>query len=225
MAFGELGYDISIDQGGRLGEKPVLWNYYDDTQRKKLFEVYSAMLQLRAQFDVFTSGKETLSVTSELKKIQLSLNDHNITVLGNFGLSDQSIIPEFQHTGTWFEFFTGNETSVSNVSSPISLKAGEFRLYSDKKLPSFNSLVTTAPEHLSNADIRIFPNPATDRVQIESQENILQLELISLNGHIIRILKPNTPNPQLELNGLNSGLYFVRVKTRNQTVTEKIVKY
>ncbi len=223
--FGELGYDISIEQSGRLSEKPVLWNYFDDTQRKKLFEVYSAMLQLRSQFDVFTSGKETLSVTGELKKIQLTLNDHNITVLGNFGLSDQSIIPEFQHTGTWFEFFTENETTVSNTSSPILLKAGEFRLYSDKKLPSFNSLVTTAPEKLSNADIRIFPNPATDRVQIESQENILQLELISMNGHIIRILQPNTPNSLLELNGLNYGLYFVRIKTRNQTVTKKIVKY
>jgi pullulanase/glycogen debranching enzyme len=223
--FGELGYDISIDQGGRLSEKPVLWNYYDDTQRKKLFEVYSAMLQLRTQFDVFTSGKETLSVNGELKKIQLTLNDHNITVLGNFGLSDQSIIPEFQHTGTWFEFFTGNETNVSNASSPILLKAGEFRLYSDKKLPSFSSLVTITPEQLINSGIRIFPNPVTDRLQIESQENVLQLELISMNGHIIRVLKPNTPNPQLELNWLNSGLYFVRVKTRNQTFTEKIVKY
>ena len=223
--FGELGYDISINQGGRLGEKPVLWNYFDDTQRKKLFEVYSAMLQLRAQFDVFTSGKETLSVNGELKKIQLTQNDHNITVLGNFGLSDQSIIPDFQHTGTWFEFFTGNETAVSNVSSPILLKAGEFRLYSDKKLPSYNSLVTTAPEQLTNPTIRIFPNPATDRMQIESQEIIQQLELISLNGHIIRILQPNTPNPQIELNGVNSGLYFIRIKTQNQTITEKIVKY
>lgn len=223
--FGELGYDISINQNDRVGEKPVLWNYFDDAQRKKLFEVYSAMLQLRTQFDVFTSGKETLSVNGELKKIQLTQNDHNITVLGNFGLSDQSIIPDFQHTGTWFEFFTGNETAVSNVSSPILLKAGEFRLYSDKKLPSFNSLVTTAPEQLNNSTIRIFPNPATDRVQIESQENIQQLELISLNGHIIRILQPNTPNPQIELNGVNSGLYFIRIKTQNQTITEKIVKY
>lgn len=222
--FGELGYDISIDQGGRVSEKPDRWSYYDDAQRKKLFEVYSAMLKLRTQFDVFTSGAETLSVNGELKKILLTLNDHNITVLGNFGLIDQSIIPGFQHAGTWYEFFTGNESTISNMSTPILLKAGEFRLYSDKKLPDFSSLITSVPVQPIDSSIRVFPNPATDQIHIESPEKIQQLEVISSDGRIIKVLHPNNTNFQLELGGLNPGLFFLQIKTSTQTFTQKVVK-
>ena len=56
--FGELGYDYSIDENGRVGEKPVKWDYLDDANRLKLFDVYSAMLRLRKQYPVFTSGTE-----------------------------------------------------------------------------------------------------------------------------------------------------------------------
>lgn len=222
--FGELGYDISINQGDRTGEKPVLWNYYDDTKRKELFNVYSAMLQLRKQFDVFTSGTETLSVTGELKKIQLNLNDHNITVLGNFGVAEQSVVPAFQHTGTWYEFFTGAEIQITDVNSAILLKPGEYRLYSDKKLPSFSSLVTSTHSQLSNSIIRIFPNPATDKLQIESPEPIQQIDLISIDGKTIQRLQPSSYNIQINLNGLNSGLFLLRIKTSTQIHTEKIVK-
>ena len=30
--FGELGYDIDINQNGRTGAKPILWNYLQDAQ-------------------------------------------------------------------------------------------------------------------------------------------------------------------------------------------------
>jgi len=222
--FGELGYDISIDQGGRLGEKPVLWNYADDTKRLELFNVYAAMLRLRSLFDVFTSGQETLSVNGELKKIQLHLNDHNITLLGNFGLINQTMVPGFQHTGTWYEFFSGKELSVTDLNSNIIMNAGEFVLYSDKKLPEFKGPATASSVEINNSDIRIFPNPATDRLQIECQEIIRQIELISADGAIIRIFQPNTTNFSFELNGLKPGLFFVRLKTPDQIIIEKIVK-
>lgn len=222
--FGELGYDISIDQNGRLGKKPILWQYLDDPERKKLFDVYSAMLQLRTQFNVFTSGTETLSVNEAIKKIQLNLNDHNINLLGNFGLTDQTVVSGFQHTGIWYEFFTGAELSVSDVNSTILLKAGEFRLYSDQKLPAFSVLTTNTSGELTNPGIRIFPNPASDRLYVESQDIIQQIELISVDGRILRKLQPNTSSFSFELNGLKSGLFIVRIKTHHQIFTEKIVK-
>ncbi len=222
--FGELGYDISIDQNGRVGKKPILWQYYDDPERKKLFDVYAAMLRLRSQFDVFTKGTETLSVNGNFKKIQLKLNDHNINLLGNFGLADQTVISGFQHTGLWYEFFTGAELNVSDVSTTILLKAGEYRLYSDKKLPEFKGPLTDSSVKLSNSDIRIFPNPATDRLQIEAPDAIQDIELISADGKILRKLQPNVTRFTFELNGINRGLFFVRIKTARQIYTEKMIK-
>jgi len=222
--FGELGYDISIDQNGRVGKKPILWQYFDDPERKKLFDVFAAMLRLRTQFDVFTSGTEALSVNGNYKKIQLKLNDHHINLLGNFGLADQTVISGFQHTGLWYEFFTGAELNVSDVNTSILLKAGEYRLYSDKKLPEFKGPLTNSSVKLNNSGIQIFPNPATDRLQIEAPDAIQDVELISTDGKILRKLQPHATRFSFELNGINRGLFFVRIKTARQIFTEKIIK-
>ncbi|MDP2336028.1 MAG: alpha-amylase family glycosyl hydrolase [Bacteroidota bacterium] len=222
--FGELGYDISINQNGRVGEKPVLWNYLDDPDRLKLFDVYSAMLRLRSQFDVFTSGKETLSVYGAIKKIQLSLNNHNITLIGNFGLNISTIVPNFQHTGTWYEFFSGNELSVTDLNSNLLLKAGEFLLYSDQKLPAFKDLATKISSNLTNPEIRIFPNPAYDNLSIESNERIQTVEIYSIEGKLVLQSLPSTKNFNLQLNKIKPGIYILRVETSSQLFTQKVVK-
>jgi glycosidase len=223
--FGELGYDISIDQGGRVGEKPVLWNYLTDAKRLKLFDVYSAMLRLRSQFDVFTSGQETLSVNGTIKNIQLKLNDHNTTLIGNFGMILQAVTPNFQHTGTWYEFFSGNELNITDVNTSVLLSAGEFRLYSDKKLPAFKDLATaTIPQELTPARLRLYPNPATDHLNIESAETVLSFDLYSVDGKLIQTRKPNAGSFAVETQNLKPGVYFVRMHTASQLFTEKIVK-
>ena len=222
--FGELGYDVSINENGRIGEKPVRWNYLDDPGRLKLFNVYSAMLRLREQFDVFTSGKETLSLSGVVKKIQLTLGDHNITLIGNFGVADQSIVPNFQHSGSWSEFFTGQESEIANVSASIILKPGEFRLYSDQKLPAFEDLATVARERVANLGLRVFPNPSSDMIHISGRENIQSVQLLTMDGKTIRTIHAEAPALSLSLEELKDGLYFLRIQTQNKVYVEKIIK-
>ncbi len=136
--FGEFGYDISIDYNGRTGEKPLEWDYLNDADHLSLFKVYAAMINLRKLFPVFDSGTETLSLSGDLKYIQLELDDHHITLVGNFGVSTETISAPFQHTGTWYEFFSNTTLDVTSPSQSLSLEPGEYRLYSDKELPEFN---------------------------------------------------------------------------------------
>lgn len=223
--FGELGYDISIDQNGRIGDKPVLWNYLDDPLRLQLFDIYSAMLRLRSLYDVFTSGQETLSVNGAVKKIQLKLANHNITVIGNFGMTDLSIVPGFQHTGTWYEFFSGNESIVSDANASILLKAGEFRLYSDQKLPAFKDLATLGKFYINNKNFpKVYPNPATDHLLIEAHEPIREVELYAADGKMARKINGDNNVLDISLDQLKPGLYFLRVQTTAQLFTEKVIK-
>ena len=218
--FGELGYDISIDQGGRISEKPVHWEYLDDQERMKLFNVYSAMLRLRERYDVFSSGKETLSLTTELKKIQLILNNHNINLIGNFGVAEQSIIPAFQHTGTWYEFFSGNELRVSDINTPILLKPGEYQLYSDLKIPSFKEILNDS----ISSSLNIFPNPVQDELFIKSPEIILRADFFSLDGSLIKQINLNIENISLPTSFLKPGIYILRLQTKNRLVSKKLIK-
>lgn len=230
--FGELGYDFSINtcEDGTINNncrtypKPIHWEYLTDANRLKLFDVYSAMLRLRDQFDVFTSGIETRSVNGELKTIQLSLNNHNITLIGNFGLTLKTILPNFQHTGTWYEFFSGKELSVTDLNSNLLLNPGEFQLYSDKKLPSFDELATETSMEIRNSSLRIYPNPASENIKVESAETIEALKLYSIDGKIVFQSAPHNNSITLNLTGLKPGIYFINAQTKNQLFTEKIVK-
>lgn len=230
--FGELGYDVSINtcedgtlnNNCRTSPKPLHAEYLQNSDRLKLFDVYSAMLRLRQQFDVFTSGTETLSVNGEVKKIQLSLNNHNITLIGNFGVNISTILPNFQHTGTWYEFFTGNELSVSDLNSNVLLNAGEFRLYSDIKLPAFKELATSISENNNNSAISIYPNPATDHIQIISKDFIKTVELFSMEGKIAKSINTHTNLLNISIDNLNPGMYFIRIQTMGQIFTEKVIK-
>jgi glycosidase len=230
--FGELGYDFSINacedgtlnNNCRTSPKPLHPEYLQNSNRLKLFDVYSAMLRLRKQFDVFTSGKETLSVNGAAKKIQLSLTNHNITLLGNFGVDSQNITPNFQHTGTWYEFFSGNELTVSDVNASILLKPGEYFLYSDQKLPAFKELATSIPENTSNSEFSIYPNPATDHIVIYSKDMLRTVELFSIDGKMIDKINLNSNTLNLGLNNLYPGMYFIRVQIAGQFITQKIIK-
>ena len=62
--FGELGYDVSIDFNGRVGEKPVRWNYLGDDRRTNLYKVYAALTKLKTDYEAFSTTNFTLDVLS-----------------------------------------------------------------------------------------------------------------------------------------------------------------
>jgi hypothetical protein len=190
----------------------------------ELFDIYSAMLRLRSQFDVFTLGQETLSVNGVGKKIQLNRNNHNITLIGNFGLTIMTIDPNFQHTGKWHEFFSGNELTVSDVNTTLLLNSGEFRLYSDQKLPAFKDLATSISENATHSTIKIYPNPVTDYIQINSKDLIRAIELYSIDGEMIKKAYNNANSLYMRLGNIDPGMYFLRILTSDHFITEKIIK-
>jgi ligand-binding sensor domain-containing protein len=72
----------------------------------------------------------------------------------------------------------------------------------------------------------VYPNPASDIVFVESDENviILSVELLSVTGQIISRIEKVNNNAQFNLNGLPNGLYLLKVKTSNGIETHKIIK-
>ena len=145
--FGELGYDISIDQNGRTGAKPVKWDYYDNVYRKKLFTTVSDMIKLKTTYDVFETTDFTLTAGTSLQK-QLTLKNNpytatpsgtdemNAVIIGNFDVTAKTMTSTFPHTGNWFHYFANGDTlKLTSATVSIPLQPGEVRLYTDVKLP------------------------------------------------------------------------------------------
>jgi 1,4-alpha-glucan branching enzyme len=133
--FGELGYDISIDQNGRTGDKPILWNYTSDQNRKHLYNTYAQLIKMKIKNAVFTTTNFKYSLNAAIKTIQLNGSDGtNVEVVGNFDVVPQTGGISFPSTGTWYDNISGTSINVAATPYPITLAPGEYHVYSNTLL-------------------------------------------------------------------------------------------
>ena len=95
--FGEMGYDVSINEGGRTGRKPLHWEYMDNACRKQLVDTYTRMLKVRqAVPQLFAENSQLtwkvgVSVWEACRTIQLeSIDGKKLFVVGNFTVAEQT---------------------------------------------------------------------------------------------------------------------------------------
>ncbi|MGO2356994.1 T9SS type A sorting domain-containing protein [Mesonia sp.] len=69
--------------------------------------------------------------------------------------------------------------------------------------------------------IKIYPNPVTSNLYIETTQNYEQVEIYTLQG---RLIKSFLPQEHYNIAELPSGLYFVKVKSKNRETIQKLIK-
>lgn len=144
--FQERGYDSSINaNGGRLANKPPLWHYMNDVNRKALYDAYASMIQFRlANPAVFNNTSFTHDFNSGLYKV-LQIADPvstglKVTVVSNMDVTAQSKSLTFQSTGNWINYIsngtgsalngaTGTGFSLTAAAQTITLQPGEYHIY------------------------------------------------------------------------------------------------
>lgn len=140
--FGEMGYDVSIDQNGRTGKKPIKWEYLDVAQRKQLHDTYAKLIHLRMEHpELFTSTatldwKVTPSFWDNGRSLTLSSvgNGKQIVVVANFTNAAINASATFPKTGTWYNYMNTSETlNVTSGTMSISVPANSFKMYSTFK--------------------------------------------------------------------------------------------
>jgi pullulanase/glycogen debranching enzyme len=222
--FGELGYDISIDQNGRTGNKPILWNYLDNANRNNVKETWSKLIELKLNYDIFKTGNFTLNVgnanglnTVHLTDTNTSATINYVTIIGNFGVTTQNITPNFQQAGQWYSLLEDNASiNVTNTNTLISLAPGEYKIYANK------------PATLSNEDnivlsdkIFTYPNPTKDNFQISTDTN--HIIIYDITGKKVKEFKGRfIANNTFSIKELENGIYFLTIDTTNSIL--KILK-
>jgi 1,4-alpha-glucan branching enzyme len=236
--FGELGYDISIDFGGRTSEKPLKWDYFLDTDRHKLFVIYKLLNNLKKNKPAFGTDNYTYSLNNPMKSIQLLHSSMNVTILGNFGLTAGTISPGFPNSGKWYEYFTQDSITVAGVNDPINLQPGEYRLYTTKKLESPKYLLgIKSLEASHNHFVTVYPNPSVYEFFFEIENKYpapVILTVFDMLGKVVRQIKTGISSNDIQLvtwdgkssNGTisKSGIYLVEVNCGLRRETVKIIK-
>ena len=71
--------------------------------------------------------------------------------------------------------------------------------------------------------VDLYPNPAKDRVHIDSKSTIRQMEVIGVNGVAVENKKVDVNSLDLDLKGYAKGLYVLRLVTDEGVVTKRLV--
>lgn len=83
---------------------------------------------------------------------------------------------------------------------------------------------TLAVQNFENSSIKIFPNPTSNILNIQSESIVDSIELIDLNGRSIETYSPNAKETLLNLEKVASGMYLVKVTTEKGTSVQKVIK-
>ncbi|MEL6656427.1 MAG: alpha-amylase family glycosyl hydrolase [Bacteroidota bacterium] len=167
--FDELGYDIDINFNGRVGNKPLPWGegglgYYEDPLRQYIYDAYSAILHLRRDLDPAQLADATTNhkFNGLTRRLVYDLAETDMVLIGNFGLTDQNIDPAFTETGTWYDYFSSEEVTVTDVNATQTLRPGEWHIYTSNRMSDgFPGVV-----EVYDNPVTITPSPFTQTTEI-----------------------------------------------------------
>ena len=241
--FGELGMENSIftcndgsvnDPNGNDGDckldtKPQpQWanNWANDALRSEIYNTWSKLNALKINEAVFEGNYNinsgTLTPRIFIWDDALPANSlKNVVILANFNLTPQNITPDFPYTGTWYNLMdpTGSNTiNVTSTTAPISIPAGEFRIFGNAAAASLSIASVEKLEPVMH------PNPAKETIQFNC--NLEYIEIFDISGKsILKQQKRYQLGQPIDVSKLNQGLYLVKVRTTTgRTTYQKLIK-
>ncbi len=233
--FGELGYDFSINycindgsiqQSCRTGRKPVRWDYRSNQDRLDLYFHISDLAFLKRSFPMaFRDDPVLFDVAAEEKQIQGVHSDLNFYAAGNFGVTTRSLDLTFQEGGTYYNYFSDEEITVtSGEVVTVSLAPGQGQLWINQNIerPSLTGGPLTSTNDFSiSQDLKLFPNPVSSgsTITVDMQNIELkngQVRITDTKGTTVwsQAIPENTadlPRLVIDLPQMESGLYVIEL--------------
>ncbi len=172
----------------------------------------------QAQVDSRNQGSLSGYTILLLDEMGRAINSTITDELGNFhfqnlALENYKLLVE--KTG-----YTSEEILVDLKTNIPSINNLQFIVDESKKL-IFGQLLTATTEKVITP-IKVFPNPISSSLFIESTDEIRLVQIFDSFGHKIDVKRDNQ---KVDLSLLNKGMYFINIQTNNgQVFLEKIIK-
>ena len=188
--FGELGYDYSIDYNGRVGEKPIRWNYYQHKDRRALYDAWSRLIHLKTNEPLFQSPEYRLNASSSVKSLLISSEHQHAVIVGNFDVVAKTTTLLLPHDGVWYDYLCGSEITFSSASPQLTLAPGEFFVYLDERIGSY----IEDPQPLLPLQFKLYanvPNPFNSQTTITyslDKQKWVNVSVFSIQGRRIKDL-------------------------------------
>lgn len=233
--FGEFGYDQELNND-RLGIKPTKWEYLNDPERERLFKLYKEMIMLKSEHKAFNSPeKTTLNLSAGIKSIILEHPDMDVVMHGNFGLSTAgNASVSFPRSGKWYNYFTGEELTLTGTTLTMNFRPNEFVLYTSEKLPTPDpdilqeDFVTSIPEILPQGSFNVYPVPASSKLTVELPQDMIQANyrVVDMAGRVVFNGQTGKGEQILDfdLSGIQAGIYIFEAFDTKRVLHKRFIK-
>ncbi len=107
------------------------------------------------------------------------------------------------------------------------LKSTQLAIATLVKIASTEKITVGITDNLkSPIDIKIYPNPFTDQLILNFEDNISakKIMLFDLSGKMIFEINSSQNQLSIPTSEMPSGLYFLKIDTENQTFSQKLLK-
>lgn len=186
------------------------------------------------KFKLTVNAEETFAYFADEMRLMIALTETNIPenwhglntvnfVLRNmYPNANGSVIFDSGTTyNNEFEISVSSNYVVSNCEIVAFIQrrsTGEIQQASKIKLPN---PVNTNINIVKNTVI--YPNPASNFININAEENIQAVEILNISGQTVIFENTSSNKAKLNVNNLSAGVYFVKVYTDTETTTQKII--
>jgi len=218
--FQEVGYDYSIDYNGRVGNKPVRWDYFEDANRKSLYNQIASINMLKTTYEEFYAPDNFIHDLDNgaIKSMTLSNGSNHVVIVGNFDVTEQDVTITFPETGTYYDYFGQSTIEVSNTQTTITMAPGAYKIYSTRQFESPLAI----PSAEAGMESVVFPNPANNYISF-TLENIANVEIFNSTGQLV--MSEQVSSNTVSIEALKSGFYFVKLTdTENNNINNTFLK-
>ncbi|OFY38428.1 MAG: hypothetical protein A2X01_18820 [Bacteroidetes bacterium GWF2_35_48] len=156
-------------------------------------------------------------------------NESGFTALpGGRRNGSSGLFSDINNTGNWWSALSYNSgsayfASIYNTASSLSSGSSAYPKtfgYSVRCLKTGG----TGIENINNYEnIKIYPNPANDKIEIEGLQNCT-IEIVNIQGKVVNILYLMNINNTIDLSKLSGGVYTMKIKTDNRIIVKKFIK-
>ncbi|MFO8066103.1 MAG: T9SS type A sorting domain-containing protein, partial [Bacteroidales bacterium] len=203
---------VSLSATSNEGYQFVNWTDESETE-----------ISTQASFDYpMPAANTTLTANFELI-------DYNVTVAvdpagagtisgdGVYNMGDEVVVNATANEGFLFVNWTNSESTEVSVDAEYIFTMPA----ADVELTANFEEETSIADFVGN-NISLYPNPAKTSLNISSDMIIIELHILNISGELVYKETVNNKDHVLSLDGLNSGMYFVRILTEKGYILEKI---
>ena len=152
-----------------------------------------------------------------LHEVTVTVNDEefgSVTGAGIYGYGEEATLTATPNEGYKFLNWTENDTIVSEEAEYTFVVKGNRNFVA-------NFVSTEGVDELT-ASFCLYPNPANDKLYIETETEVEGVVVYDAFGR--QQLAVSCQQSAISVSGLNAGVYFVMIKTNEGVVVKRFIK-